>query len=136
MEALMRGRCQFKWLVMLLLAVPFAAVAQNARTLRPVNVRAGPDQVFPLVTSLSPRTEVYVVGCTEGWHWCDIVAGRTHGWVSATNLSGPIRNPRIPFVKFSIGPYWDANYRGRPWYSSRADWANWGTPSFRPPPLR
>jgi uncharacterized protein YraI len=132
----MRGGWLLKWLLILLLAVPVGALAQHTLTLRPVNVRAGPDHVFPLVTSLPPSTPVHVVGCTEGWRWCDIVSGRTHGWVDATNLSGMVRNPRVPFVKFSIGPYWDAHYRNRPWYSSQADWANWGTPSFQPPPSR
>jgi len=132
----MRGGFLFKWLVMLLLAVPLGALAQLAQTLRPVNVRAGPAHVFPLVTALSPRTDVHVVGCTEGWRWCDIVVGRTHGWVDGSDLSGAFRTPRVPFVKFSLGPYWDAHYRSRPWYSSQADWADWDTPSFRPPPSR
>ncbi len=130
----MRNGHQFNWLFILLLAVPFSVAAQSAATVRTVSVRAGPDRIFPLVASLPPRSNVHIVGCTEGRHWCDIVAGRTHGWVGATDLSGAIRS--VPVVNFSIGPYWDANYRTRPWYSSKADWANWGTPSFRPPPPR
>lgn len=130
----MRYGHQAKWLFILLLAVPFAVVAQSATTVRPVSIRAGPDKVFPLVASLPPRSDVHVVGCIEGRSWCDIVAGRTRGWVDGADLSGAIRS--VPVVNFSIGPYWDAHYRTRPWYPSKADWANWGTPSFRPPPSR
>ena len=121
-------------LLIVLLVAPVAAFAQRALTLRAVNVRAGPDRIFPLVTWLPARTDVHVVGCTEGWRWCDIAAGRTRGWVDANYLSGTFRNPRVPIVTFSVGPYWEAHYRGRPWFSSQADWADWGTPSFRPPP--
>ena len=123
-----------KCLLVLLLAVPVVAFAQRVQTLRAVNVRAGPDRIFPLVTFLTARTEVHVIGCTEGWRWCDIVSGRVRGWVDGTYLSGPFRNPRVPFITFSVGPYWDAHYIGRPWYASKDHWSNWGTPSFQPPP--
>ena len=43
-------------LLALFLFLPIHALAQTAVTLRAVNVRAGPDQVFPLVTSLQSRT--------------------------------------------------------------------------------
>jgi uncharacterized protein YraI len=123
-----------EWVVILLLAVPVSVFAQSAQTFRAVNVRAGPDHVFPLVTWLPQRADVQVAGCTEGWRWCDIVSGRIHGWVDGASLSGAFRNARIPIVKFSVESYWDANYRNRPWYASRAEWAKWGTPSFHPPP--
>ena len=123
----------FKCLALLLLAVPLSAFAQRAQTLRTVNVRAGPDPAFPVVTWLHRQTDVHVVGCTVGWRWCDIVAGRAHGWVDATYLSGAFRNQRTPFLKFDVESYWDEHYRSRSWYPSKSSWRNWGAPSFQPP---
>ncbi len=131
----MRCRVLFKSLVvLLLLALPAVALAQPALTLRTVNVRAGPDPAFPVVTWLHRGQDVHVVACTEGWRWCDIVAGRTRGWVDANYLSGSFRNPRVPIVKFSVDTYWDEHYRNRSWYSTQSSWRDWGSPSFRPPP--
>jgi uncharacterized protein YraI len=120
-------------LLALLLLLPIHALAQTAVTLRAVNVRAGPDQVFPLVTSLQPRTSVHVVGCTDGWLWCDIISGRTRGWVQSRDLTNLFRD-RTPIIAFSVEPYWDLHYKNRPWYASRSAWAGWGTPAFQPPP--
>ncbi len=127
-----RGQLR-SWLVVLFLLLPCPALAQLDHTRRPVNVRAGPDAVFPLVTWLPANTPVSVVGCIDGRQWCDIVAGRTRGWVRATYLAESFRNRTAPIITFSVGPYWDAHYRRRSWYSSRADWLDWGTPSFQPP---
>jgi uncharacterized protein YraI len=135
LEASMRCGLSCKSLAaLLLLTVPLAVFAQTVLTLRTVNVRAGPDPVFPVVTWLHQSSDVHVVGCTEGWRWCDIIAGRTRGWVDASYLSGAFRNPRVPFVKFSVDSYWDEHYRNRPLYSSQSSWRDWASPSFRPPP--
>ena len=45
--------------------------------------------------------------------------------------AGP--DPAFPQVTFSVGGYWDAPYRSRPWFSRRDDWIGWGTPGFQPP---
>jgi uncharacterized protein YraI len=123
-----------RWLFVLLLVLPFSAWAQMAHTLRAVNVRAGPDAVFPLVTRLSSAASVHIVGCLEDGRWCDVVAGRTRGWVYASYLSYPFRSQRPPVIAFSVEEYWDAHYRRRPWFAARDEWLGWGTPSFRPPP--
>jgi uncharacterized protein YraI len=121
-------------LAVLLVVLPMMAWAQMGQTLRAVNVRAGPDPAFPLVTWLPARSSVHVVGCLEGARWCDIVAGRTRGWIHASYLSQPFRTQQPPVVTFSVEAYWDAHYRRRPWFASRDDWIGWGTPSFKPPP--
>lgn len=105
----------------------------QAFTNRNVNMRAGPDRVFPVVTWLPANTRVRVFGCTSGWRWCDVAAGRNRGWVHASYLSNMPRG-RTPIVTFSVGPYWDLHYRGRPWYPGAPGWAGWGQPSWRPPP--
>ena len=117
---------------LMLVAAPQAACAQGAAVNRNVNMRAGPDRAFPLVAWLPAGTVVRVFGCTSRPRWCDVSNGRNRGWVNAGYLSNIRRG--TPTVTFSIGPYWDLHYRGRPWYADRSQWDGWGTPSFRPPP--
>jgi len=117
----------------LLAVLPGLALAQGAVVNRNVNMRAGPDRVFPLVAWLPAGTRVRVFGCTSNWRWCDVASGRNRGWVHSAYLSDVSRRT-TPVVIFAPGPYWDMHYRGRPWYGSRSQWDAWGTPSFRPPP--
>jgi uncharacterized protein YraI len=120
----------------LFLLVPIPALAQQlAHTTRPVNMRAGPDPAFPLVTSLPARAAVTVAGCSVDERWCDVVQGRSRGWVASSDLSIQSRD-RVPTVAFSVESYWDAHYRSRPWFSERSIWSSWGTPSFQPPSRR
>jgi uncharacterized protein YraI len=131
------------------LFVPAAASAELAVTTHGVNMRAGPDVSYPQVAFLGRGVTVDVVGCVEGWQWCDVVAGPNRGWVSAAYLSynnyynqptiigygGPALG--IPLISFSIGPYWDSYYRARPWYHNRSYWYNHRiapAPAWREPP--
>src|SRR3954468_22100202 len=130
--------------------VPAAGSAELAGTRGAVNMRAGPDVSFPQVALLSPNVTVDVVGCVEGYQWCDVVAGGNRGWVSAGYLSSRYNNVPtvisyagpsigIPLVSFAIGPYWDSYYRGRPWWNNRTYWYNRydnryaGRPEWRAP---
>jgi len=123
-----------RWFLAALLLLPLSALAQTASTLRAVSVRAGPDQAFPLVTSLQPTTQVHVFGCTSGWKWCDISAGRVRGWVHSQYLTNMFRE-RTPIIDFSVEAYWDEHYRTRSWYVNRSAWTGWGSPGFHAPPL-
>jgi uncharacterized protein YraI len=133
----------------LLLALAFAswiapAAAQTATVTTSVNVRAGPENMFPTVTWLLGGTTVTVQGCTANWRWCDVVAGRDRGWVYTRFLSYPFNGSAVaiikggpslglPQVEFSLGPYWDAHYQGQRWYAQKAEWQRrWDQ---RPPPL-
>jgi uncharacterized protein YraI len=115
------------------LLVSGAASADVAVTTQGLNMRAGPDVSYPQVAFLGRGVAVDVVGCVEGWRWCDVIAGPNRGWVSAQYLSynyynrptvisygGPTLG--IPLIAFSIAPYWDNYYRARPWYSNRHYW--------------
>lgn len=117
----------------LLAASALPALAQSTFTTQAVNLRSGPDRAFPLVTWLPPNTRVRVMGCTSGWRWCDVSAGRHRGWVNARYLSGTLRG-RTPIVTFSVSSYWGAHYRNQPWFGSQPAWVGWGSPGFRPPP--
>jgi uncharacterized protein YraI len=118
----------------------------QAFTTAAVNLRAGPDRSFPLVSWLQGGTPVTVFGCLNGWHWCDVAFGFNRGWVYGRFLAIPFNGqqvlimnsgPRfgVPMVTFSVGPYWGAHYRGRPWYHQPPP-PGWGTPPPRPPPPR
>jgi uncharacterized protein YraI len=120
-------------LIVASLLLPIPALAESVSITRAVNVRAGPDPSFPLVSWLQAGTVVQVVGCTDGWHWCDVASGRTRGWIHSRYLGNFFRN-RTPVITFSVADYWDAHYQRRPWYSERSAWIDWGTPGFRPPP--
>ena len=116
----------------LLVAMPGLAGAQTFVN-RDVNLRAGPDRVFPVVTWLRAGTRVRVFGCTSGWRWCDVASGRHRSWLSSAFLSSWSQRG-TPIVTWSIGPYWDMHYRGQPWFGSRSQWDAWGSPAWRPPP--
>jgi len=119
------------------------AAAQTATTTSSVNVRAGPDKVFPTVTWLLSGTPVTVIGCTANWRWCDVSAGRERGWVYTRFLSYPFDGTAVtivqggpklglPQIEFALGPYWDEHYQGQRWYGQKAEWQRrWDR---RPPP--
>jgi len=132
-------------LLVVALALAAAAEAQVAYTTRAVNIRAGPDRAYPQVAWLPSGVSVDVIGCVDGYRWCDVAAGPNRGWVYAGFLSYPYQNQPVPIISggavlglplitFSIGPYWDSYYRGRPWYGNRAYWYSRPTPYYRPPP--
>ena len=79
-----------------LLAIP--AGAQVAFTAQAVNMRAGPDRSFPLVTWLHGGVSVRVAGCINGWRWCDVIAGRNRGWVYGRYLSFNFQGQQMPFI--------------------------------------
>jgi uncharacterized protein YraI len=139
-----------RWLWPLLIAAatlsPLSASAQiSAFTTHDVNMRAGPDRHFPRVTWLRAGTPVNVVGCVDGWRWCDVIAGFNRGWIFARFLSTPFRNQPtvifnaggpigVPLIDFSVNAYWGSHYRNRPWWNNRNHWANQPNTWKRPPP--
>ena len=138
----MRMRLKFLLALAVASCIP-PATAQTATITSAVNVRAGPENIFPTVTWLLSGTTVAVVGCTANWRWCDVIAGRDRGWAYARFLSYPFNgsavtivqggpNLGLPQTEFSLGPYWDAHYQGKHWYAQKADWQ--GRWSRRPPP--
>ena len=122
----------------LALVLPAASLAETAYTRKDVHLRAGPSRDYPVVTEVPGGAPVYINGCVDDWTWCDVSLGDDRGWIYAGNLEYPYHNRRVivldngpiigfPIVTFSVGPYWDNYYRGRPWYSRRSYW------SHRPP---
>ena len=128
----------------LLLAIPVSVLAQQAYTTRGVSMRAGPSTQYPQVGRLGGGAPVTLIGCLGDWSWCDVIYANLRGWVYAPYLSylyrgGPVPlytyapSLGIPIIGFSIGPYWDRYYRGRPWYGRRDYWISRPPPHVRPP---
>jgi uncharacterized protein YraI len=117
-------------------ALPLTAYANQAFTLRDVEVYTGPGSEYPPVTTLPPNASVDVAGCLSDWSWCDVIFADSRGWVYAGDLGYPYENRRVaiieigprihvfPVVAFSLPAYWDAHYRSRPWYRERDVWVN------------
>ncbi len=110
-----------------------AAAEQTATITSAVNVRAGPENIFPAVTSLLSGTQVTVVGCVANWRWCDVIAGRDRGWVYTRFLSVPFNGSAVTIInggphlglprsEFSLGEYWDAHYQRQQWFGRKAYW--------------
>jgi uncharacterized protein YraI len=122
-------------------ALPLLAAAQDARTTRPLNLRAGPGSDYPVVVHYGPGAPLSVQGCTSGYGWCDVIGpDGSRGWVYATGVSYAYQSTYVPIItygavigvpilSFVIGDYWGRYYAGRPWYGNRGRWEH------RPPPL-
>lgn len=115
-------------------AVCASALAEEAYTSKSANLRAGPGREYPIVARIPAGSPVEVAGCLEDYAWCDVIAGPDRGWVYSGNLEYPYEGRRVvilnegpvigfPIITFSVGPYWDSYYRGRPWYGRRDYWA-------------
>jgi uncharacterized protein YraI len=129
----MRRRTLAFTLGALLLSSLGLASAQDAFTSRPMNVRAGPNRDYPLVAQLDQGAPLDVHGCLSDWSWCDVSFDDTRGWVYAGGVSFVYQGERVPLysygpslglpiITFSLLPYWQDHYRGRPWYGQRDDW--------------
>lgn len=124
----------FRVCAILCLAIPAAASAQSAFTNKDSNLRAGPSRDYPIVAQIPAGTAVQVEGCLNDWSWCDVIPpSGDRGWIYAGHLDYPYEGGQVeileggvflglPIVTFSIGPYWDSYYRGRPWYERRGYW--------------
>jgi len=92
-----------------------------------VNMRAGPSTAYPAVTVIPVGAPVEILGCLNGWAWCDTVYAGNRGWVAGSYLNASYRGARVPFVSYAprIGVpvvaynrdvYWRTHYRARPFY--------------------
>ena len=122
------------------LVLPLAALAQQAFTRAGVSLMAGPGNSYPVVAMLGEGQPVDVMGCTQGYGWCDVVLpDGLRGWLYAPVLEYPYQGAPVPLpgyaavigvpiITFSIGSYWGRYYRDRPWYPEPRWWGG------RPPP--
>ena len=126
-------------LVVGLAALPGFSQPQLAYAAKQVNLRAGPGMEYPVIAILLAGVPVTVQGCVADYHWCDVEAGPSRGWVYGANIVYPYQGTNVPVISygamigigilaFSVASYWDQHYIGRPWYPQRQRWIN------RPPP--
>ena len=134
------------------LAAPVASYAQHVGyATKSVNLRAGPARDYPVVFVATRGAPLQVLGCLNGYQWCDVAVGRNRGWVFANNISYPYQGHNAPMIRvgaavgigiiaFSVGSYWDSHYRSRPWYGQRSRWVGRPVharpPQARPPHVR
>jgi len=122
------------------IAMPLAAAAQDAIISQGGNLRAGPGQAYPLVAPLPPGTPATVIGCINGYTWCDVVVPGMRGWLYGGRLDYLYQNAPVPMVNigaaigvpiitFSLNAYWGNYYRDRSWYGEPRWWGG-----RRPPP--
>lgn len=125
----------------ILTLIPATVFAAQGYTVATVNMLAGPDPQYPLIYTLDAGTPVDVQGCTEGWQWCDVIAGGSRGWIAGPYIEYLYNDQPvivtdygarigIPIVTFAIGAYWGRYYVNRPFYRDRVRWYG------RPIPIR
>ncbi|MFC4762733.1 SH3 domain-containing protein [Dyella koreensis] len=147
----MRRLLQYALALLAFVALP--AMAADGFVTGNVNLRAGPDTEYPIITVVPLGTNVSIQGCTEGFAWCDVITMGTRGWVSGGYIQYTYQDQRvvvqdygarigIPVVSFVIGTYWGNYYRDRPFYRQRDYWFHRPIvhrpprPIHRPPPIR
>src|SRR6478736_1759881 len=150
-QALLRMRWRLRnGLVAGALALPLAVMAQQAFTRAGVSLMAGPGNSYPVVAMLGEGQPVDVMGCTQGYGWCDVMLpDGLRGWLYAPVLEYPYQGTPVPLpgyaavigvpiISFSIGSYWGSYYRDRPWYPEPRWWGGRPPPppmaGWRPPP--
>lgn len=115
-------------------AIPLAAAAETAFTVRSVDVFAGPSSEYPPISQLPPSYRVDIVGCLADWSWCDVTFAGDRGWIYAGDLVVPFQGSRVAIIEygprihlrivsFSLIAYWDAHYRTKTFYRERTQWA-------------
>ena len=119
--------------MMLLASANAAPPRPNGYPVTNVNLRAGPSTDFPVIVTVPGRAPISILGCLADYGWCDVFFQGNRGWMRSIYLAGwyqgyyyPLRDYapqlRYPVVTFDIRAYWDAYYRGRPFYADRARW--------------
>ncbi len=136
---------KFGGLAVLVCVVPFAhAQSEPAYTNAPAIIRAGPSEGYPAVAQLQGGTPMRVLGCVQGYTWCDVSLPGLRGWVYGGNIDYAYQGSPVPLLRygpeiglpiigFSFGAYWGDHYRAQPWYGERSRWQHIGPP---PPPPR
>ncbi len=94
---------------------------------------SGPDYDMPRVERLRHGSSVDVIGCIDGYQWCDVVTFDERGWVPGDFLEFDMDGRREPIysaapflglmiLSFSLEEYWGEHYHHRPWFHDRDHW--------------
>ncbi len=113
-----------------------------------INMRAGPSTRYPSIGILPQGIPLNVLGCTNGYRWCDVEVSGCRGWVSGAyveiehdsqRLRAPayvrvVRESAVPTVSFSINSYWSDHYEDRDFYHEIDAWDDVNWEADEPPP--
>jgi uncharacterized protein YraI len=110
--------------------VPAVASAAPGFSTADVNMRAGPSTANPVVTTIPAGSPVEIIGCLNGWSWCDTPWAGYRGWVAGSYLNASWQGRAVPVVAYAPrlgvpvvvynGPaYWRRYYAGKPWFVGR-----------------
>lgn len=113
-----------------------------------INMRAGPSTRYPSIGILPEGMPLNVLGCTNGYRWCDVEAFGRRGWVSGAYIEiehasqrlrvpayvHAVHEPVVPTVSFSIGTYWSDHYADRDFYDEIDTWDDVDWEADAPPP--
>ncbi|MFT3792191.1 MAG: SH3 domain-containing protein [Rudaea sp.] len=116
-----------------LASVSAAALAGEGYTVATTTLYSAPDPGYPPVDTIPAGARVFVEGCTDGYVWCDVIAGEGRGWMPGNYIQYDYNGQfgfvsafgaaiGIPIVAFSIGDYWGRYYRGRPFWAQHDRW--------------
>jgi uncharacterized protein YraI len=95
---------------------------------------AGPGTVFPALARIDSGAKLGIVGCVEGYSWCDVTWNGNRGWMAAGNLDSLFHDRRVsvsryglqadvPTLEFEQKSYWERNYRSRPFFGEQRYWS-------------
>lgn len=116
------------------LATLTPAAAANGVTTSTVNMRIGPGTSYPIIVAIPAAQPVTIVGCVNGYAWCDVVWADRRGWVAAAYLYDAVTAVRITTVAAGggvpvVSPWVDARRDARVGYrvERRMDrrWDRW-----------
>jgi uncharacterized protein YraI len=121
------------------------ALAGEGYTVAPTTLYSAPNPGYPPIETIPVGAQVFVEGCTDGYAWCDVVAGEDRGWMPGNYIQYEYNGaPQlvagfgaaigIPIVTFSIADYWGRYYRGRPFWAQHDRWFARPLP-YRAPPV-
>ena len=116
-----------------LVGLAVKAEASEAFIIENTSLFAGPDYDLPQIERLRHGSIVDVIGCIDGYQWCDIVTDDERGWVPGDFLEFEVGGRREPvysaapflglmILGFSLDEYWGEHYHQRPWFHDRDHW--------------
>lgn len=121
--------------VLFLWLAPSSAMAEGtAYVTNNVHLRAGPDARYPSVAILRSGERVELLGCVNGWQWCEVeTRDDERGWTAAYYLRTLRGNSSLTIIEsnnyggtrviiYKPYDYWDAHYRNKYFYRDRDKW--------------
>jgi len=92
-----------------------AAAAGSAVTTGDLNIRSGPGTGYPVVGVIPVGHSVRVANCVADSAWCAVDFAGTHGWSSASYMTGAAIGGQAVFASaapsYAIAPSYDRPYR-------------------------